>query len=532
MFPLRKIKVPVVALAAVVIATSVGLHASAGVTADVLLSRGAPVITSSVESSSFLGKNAVDGSTSTRWASAEYIDPQWIRVDLGQPSAVNRLKLNWEVAYAKSYRIEISDDGANFRTLKTITTGDGGIDDHTGLAANGRYVRVVGTQRGTPWGYSLWEMEVFGVSGSTGDTQAPTVPTNLAAGTVTSTTVDLTWTASTDNVGVSGYDVFRNGTFVASVAENRFSDTALTPQTAYSYTVLAKDPNNNKSAQSAPLSVTTAAGPTGVFVLAAAGDIADQCTASSSSCVHPKTAKVVDFIKPVNVITMGDNQYDDAHYSDFTSYFNTSWGRFKSIMKPSVGNHETYSSPAYDGYHRYFGAIARPNGKRYYSWERGNWHFIALDSTEDSPGLVESAQHTWLKADLAANTKKCVAAYFHHPRFSSGARGDNDKMATMWNILVDNKVDLVLNGHDHHYERFVAQDKYGKPTAAGTTMIIGGMGGTDNFYPVHAEHEATAKTITDTHGVIKLTMTDNSFTSQLIGLNNTVLDSSPTTTCH
>ncbi|MFC0626277.1 discoidin domain-containing protein [Kribbella deserti] len=529
MFPLRRLKVPMVSIVVLTIATTVGLQSSSGATtADVLLSRNAIVATSSIEGASYVGEYAVDGSTTTRWASAEGVDPQWIRIDLGQPSAVSRLKLNWEVAYAKSYRIETSDDGVNFRTVKTITSGDGGIDDHTGLAANGRYVRVVGTQRGTTYGYSLWELEVYGVSGSTGDTQAPTVPTNLAAGAITGSSIALSWTASTDNVGVSGYDVFRNGVFVASVPENTYNDTGLTPQTAYTYTVRALDPNNNKSAQSAPITATTAAGATGQFVIAAAGDIADRCTASSSTCVHPKTANVVDFIKPVNVITMGDNQYSNAHYSDFTSYFDKSWGRFKSIMKPSVGNHETYSSPAYDGYHRYFGAIARPDGKRYYSWERGNWHFIALDSTE----LTSTTQHAWLRNDLLNNTKKCVAAYYHHPRFSSGDHGDNSGAATIWGILVDNKVDLVLNGHDHHYERFVPQDKAGKPNPAGPLQIIGGNGGTNSLRDVHAEHEATAKTITKTHGVRKLTMTDNTFTSQLIGLNNEVLDSSPTTTCH
>ncbi|TDU90311.1 3',5'-cyclic AMP phosphodiesterase CpdA [Kribbella voronezhensis] len=511
----------------------VGLSASAQTAADSLLSQRKPVLTSSVETSSYGGSLAVDGSLSTRWASAEGVDPQWIRVDLGQAATVHRVKLTWEVAYGKDYRVEVSDDGTTFTTIKDVVGGNGATDDLTGLTGHGRYVRVVGTKRGTSYGYSLWELEVYGSTDSTGDTQAPTVPTGLAATGVTATTATLNWTPSTDNVGVSSYDVLRNGAVIANVAQPPYNDTGLSASTAYSYTVKARDLAGNVSAASAALAVQTPAGGGGQFVIAAAGDIAEQCTASSSSCAHPKTAALVQAMNPANVITMGDNQYDDAHLSDFQNYYDKTWGKFKAITKPIPGNHETYDDTPFDGYHKYFGSIATPQGKNYYSWDRGNWHFIALDSNDfvTHDNLAEPAQLTWLKQDLASNTKGCIAAYYHHPRFSSGDHGDNPDSALLWQTLVGAKVDLVLNGHDHHYERFYPQNVDGQKDPNGPVQIIGGTGGA-SFYPVHAAHAATAKLIHDKNGVLKLSMTDNTFTEQLIGVDNTVLDSSPTYTCH
>jgi hypothetical protein len=509
-------------------------NATAGTTAEVLLSQQKPVLTSSNESSSLTGDKAVDGSATTRWASLEGVDQQWIRVDLGQAATVNRVKLTWEAAYAKAYRIEVSDNGTDFSTVKTVTNGNGATDDLTGLGGHGRYVRLVGTQRATSYGYSLFELEVYGTNDSSGDAQAPTVPTGLKSTAVTATSAALSWTASTDNVGVSGYDVLRDGTVVATSATTQYNDTGLTADTSYQYAVRARDLAGNVSGSGAAITVKTSVGGTGSFVLAAAGDIAKQCPVSDSACIHPKTARLVDFIKPANVITMGDNQYDDAHLSDFQNYFDKSWGRFKSIMKPIPGNHETYDDVPYDGYHKYFGSIATPQGKNYYSWEKGNWHFIALDSNDfvhDDKAAAEAPQLTWLKADLAKNTKGCIAAYYHHPRFSSGEHGDNPDAAQLWDVLVDSKVDLVLNGHDHHYERFLPQNKQGQADPNGPVEIVGGMGGMD-LYSVNPAHPTTAKLIQGQFGVLKLSMTDTTFQSQLIGLDQQVLDSSPTYSCH
>ncbi len=125
------------------------------------LARSRPVSVSSVETGNVLvGANAVDGDPATRWGS-QYADPQWLSVDLGSVKTLSQVRLHWEVAYARTYRIETSTDGAAWNPVWSTTAGDGGVDDITLPAGtSGRHVRVYGTERGTGWGYSLWEVEV------------------------------------------------------------------------------------------------------------------------------------------------------------------------------------------------------------------------------------------------------------------------------------------------------------------------------------------------------------------------------------
>ena len=114
-----------------------------------------------MENASFPASNAVDASTTTRWSSA-FSDPQWITVDLGATYTINRVRLVWEAAYGSAYQIQTSSDGTTWTTVRSVTGGNGGEDDNTGLNASARYVRINGTARGTAWGYSLFTFEVYG----------------------------------------------------------------------------------------------------------------------------------------------------------------------------------------------------------------------------------------------------------------------------------------------------------------------------------------------------------------------------------
>lgn len=120
-----------------------------------------PAVASSAENSSLTAPNAVDGHTGTRWSS-RFSDPQWIQVDLGATYAINRIVLRWEAAYGRAYQIQVSDDASSWTTIYTTSSGNGGVDDLSGLSGSGRFVRMYGTTRGTPWGYSLWEFEIYG----------------------------------------------------------------------------------------------------------------------------------------------------------------------------------------------------------------------------------------------------------------------------------------------------------------------------------------------------------------------------------
>ncbi|MBB5872518.1 hypothetical protein F4553_005952 [Allocatelliglobosispora scoriae] len=545
--------------------------------ADVLLSRGRPATASSSEISTFGPDRAVDGSGTTRWASAEGSDPQWIRVDLGAVVAVNRVKLVWEEAYGSAYRLETSTDGTGWTTVKTVTGENGGTDDHTGLTATGRYLRVYGTARGTAYGYSLWELEVYGpgsVPPDPGGTEFQAENATLSQAAVVTNHTGYTGTGFVDYTNVVGGYVewsvtasaagprsitlrYSNGTtvgrpmtitvngsavatglaFTSTATWDTWADVTITATlTAGANTIRATATTANGGPNVDKLTLGGAGTPSpspsssgnGTFVVAAAGDIADQCTASSSSCQHPKTAALVTAMNPAFVITMGDNQYDDARLSDFQNYYDKSWGAFKAKTHPAPGNHETYDpAGSMVGYRSYFGAIAYPQGKSYYSYDQGNWHFIVLDSNT----FDQAAQITWLRSDLAATAKGCIAAYWHHPLFSSGEHGNDPVSKPVWQILYDAHADLILNGHDHHYERFGPQNPTAAADPAGMVELLGGMGGAPPYEIVNPQPNSL-KRLTGVYGVVKLTFTNTTFGWQLIGTDSAVKDTSPTYTCH
>jgi hypothetical protein len=137
-----------------------------------------PVIVSSVENTALAGKNAVDGNYSTRWSSA-HSDPQYIVVDLGSVKTLHDLLLYWEAAYAKVYQVMVSDDNVNFKTIFTESNGDGGIDKIV-TSEQCRYVKIFGVERGTQWGYSLYEIVVHAESTSDAGITMPPVPSSFA----------------------------------------------------------------------------------------------------------------------------------------------------------------------------------------------------------------------------------------------------------------------------------------------------------------------------------------------------------------
>ncbi len=498
--------------------------------ADQLLSGGKPAASSSDEDSTLTAAKAVDGNPSTRWASAEGSDPQWIRIDLGATARISRVRIAWEAAYAKAYRIEVSPDRSTWTTLYSTSAGDGGVDDRQGLTGSGRYVRVYGTARGTAWGYSAYEVEVYGAITGGGDTQPPTAPANLRATGTTANSVSLTWDAATDNVGVTGYNILRGGVIVGNTTgATSYSDTGLAAATTYTYTVKAKDAAGNDSPGSNQVSARTQPG-TGALTVVAAGDIAQQCTASQSTCAHPKTAARVEAINPDLVVTMGDSQYDDGTWDDYTRYYDKTWGRFKAKTRPTPGNHDTYDDAGFEyAYKRYFGPLATPQGKTFYSYDVGNWHFVALDS--NLPLTASSEQIAWLKADLAANSKGCVAAYWHHPLFSSGSHGNNPVSKAAWQELYRARADLNLVGHDHHYERFAPQDPDAKADPNGIVEIVGGMAGASPYDIKNVQPNSQFR-LSGTYGVVRLTLTDSTFSWQLVQDNGQIRDTSPTYTCH
>ncbi len=210
--------------------------------------------------------------------------------------------------------------------------------------------------------------------------------------------------------------------------------------------------------------------------IAAAGDIA--CDPASNTgapalCDQAATATLIGALHPNAVLPLGDNQYEKGSLAAYQSVFNATWGRFKSIMFPAIGNHE-YLTPGAAGYFGYFGNIAP-----YYSWQLGAWHMISLDSECSFVGGcgAGSRQESWLRSDLAAHQGQCILAYWHEPRWSSGQLGDATQMAVIWNDLVAAHASVVLSGHNHDYEHFVPLNAAGQPDPAGVAEFVAGTGG-------------------------------------------------------
>ncbi len=260
---------------------------------------------------------------------------------------------------------------------------------------------------------------------------------------------------------------------------------------------------------------TTARGPVpdGSAVVAAAGDIA--CTPgeapSDAGCRMSDTAALVEAAAPAAVLTLGDNQYELGRLDAFRNSYDASWGRFKAITHPSAGNHEFAGGKA-DGYFDYFGAAAGPRGRGWYSFDIAGWHLVALNSNCSiiggcGPG---SPQYKWLEADLAASKATCTLAYWHHPRFSSGFHGDDESVGPLWELLEVDSAELVLSGHDHHYERFAALAPDGTPDPDGIRQFVVGTGGR-SLYPTIRLHAGSEVRRVATYGILVLTLSPGSY---------------------
>lgn len=247
-------------------------------------------------------------------------------------------------------------------------------------------------------------------------------------------------------------------------------------------------------------------------VLVGAGDIADCRDLSGAEA----TAKLLQQI-PGTVMAVGDLAYPDGSVENFHCYDKT-WGPVKARTRPAAGNHEFHvagGTPYFD----YFGASAGDSKDGYYSYELGTWHIVVLNSEcKDVGGCdADSRQVQWLRADLAAHPAACTLAYWHKPLFSSGsAHGNDPEMRPLWQALYDANADVVINGHDHDYERFAPQTPDGRSDAArGIREFVVGTGG-KNHRPIILAKPNSESRNADAYGVLKLTLRVGAYDWQFI----------------
>jgi acid phosphatase type 7 len=229
------------------------------------------------------------------------------------------------------------------------------------------------------------------------------------------------------------------------------------------------------------------------------------------------------------VFTAGDNAYPNGSTSDYSNNYAPNWGRHKARTRPSPGNRE-YNSGG-DGYYAYFGSLAGPSGRGYYSYDLGAWHIISLNSLVASS--ASSSQGVWLAQDLAATTKRCIIAYWHYPRFSSSSNhGSDPTMNDFWIPLYAKGATIVISGHDHTYERFSPQTPSGAsdPTR-GIREFVVGTGGASSYGFGSALPNSDVRN-SGTDGVLKLTLSDGSYTWEFIPVSGSSFKDSGSGTCH
>lgn len=240
------------------------------------------------------------------------------------------------------------------------------------------------------------------------------------------------------------------------------------------------------------LALTSPLAPTKVErTVAAVGDLVcpPEQPQTLISCRHQSVSDLLVADESLqNVLLLGDLQYQNGELVGFRNGYEKSYGRLNSMAIPTPGNHD-YNTKGAAGYFEYFGARAHLETNGYYSVDLSpSWHLVVLNSNCDAIGGCgpNSPQHRWLVANLAANKKPCLAAIWHHPLFTSSPRGSNKFVRPLWEALDAAKADVILNGHEHNYERFALQDANGTAAVDGIRQFVVGTGGI-NSYPTAAK---------------------------------------------
>lgn len=254
----------------------------------------------------------------------------------------------------------------------------------------------------------------------------------------------------------------------------------------------------------------------GEHVLVGAGDIAD-CRSTTADA----TAKIVEAVlaRSANALafTAGDNAYENGTLEEFNRCYAPTWGRFVDRTAPVAGNHE-YNTKHAVGHFAYFGKRAGSRDEPWRALTKGAWQVLLLDSNCDEVGgcAPGSPQARWLATELSRTSKaKCTVAIWHHPRFSSGPHGNDARTQGLWQQLVDAKAELIITGHDHHYERL--------HSARGTTSFVVGTGGR-HAYPVVGAAPGSVVRIGGVPGVIVVFLDDDGWRAFFVDTAGKVRD--------
>jgi hypothetical protein len=234
------------------------------------------------------------------------------------------------------------------------------------------------------------------------------------------------------------------------------------------------------------------------------------------------------------IFTLGDSSNDTGTAEDYANCYDPSWGKLKDRTYPAIGNHDQIADPDAHPFFDYFGAAAHPDSHAYYWLDLGAWHVVVLNAECSLAGGcgASSPQVTWLRDNLAETTKKCILAIFHQPLFTSGTQSETPGMIEFWKALYDFRADVILNGHNHNYERFALQDPNRSPVPDGIREFVVGTGGAslDNSTLPLAPNEQVRSAAA--YGYLKLILNSDSYDWQFVAQPGKTLNDSGHTACH
>ncbi len=430
---------------------------------------------------------------------------------------------NTTLKMASFYKLASSSEPASYSwTLGSSQTATGGISDYTGVdgsnpidassgTVNGNTSTASFTQVTTHFPYDMLVAMVGAVGNTTitppsGFTEAYERPDRY-------TNMGPSVEASRLRKGPMG------ATSVGSAKEDTLSNTNLTQ-------LIALRPAGY-------LSSPTPTPPPAPITIVAVGDMECQ----TANCNGVQTPQQVSQINPAMLFPVGDLVWI-GYYTNFTDFYNPLWGAFRSISHPAIGNHDGKT-----GYYNYWNGLSATNGRAgptnlgWYSFTKGTWHFVVLNSNcvgaipqvSCAPG---SPQINWLASDLAAHPSLCTIAFMHIPYYTSGTN-QFPELQTIFQTLYKYHVELLITGHTHYYQRFYPQDGNGNRDANGVAEIVVGTGGGDLSY-VQSKPSAPnqAVQIGQVFGVLKMALYTSSYSFRFLPAPGYTGSDSGSANCH
>jgi hypothetical protein len=273
--------------------------------------------------------------------------------------------------------------------------------------------------------------------------------------------------------------------------------------------------------------------PAGSVVVLAAGDVA-RCDALGDD----STATLIDSILRADsaagledfVAAIGDLAYDSGTQDEYDECWGASWGAsslIKSRIRPAAGNHD-YETPGAGPYFRTFGALAGDPGRGYYAYEAGYWRVIVLNSeilfNQEFSEEDRIAQEQWLSSELRDHAARCTMAYYHRPLLSSGFHGGTSEMLSLFSMLYSEGVEVVVAGHEHHYERFAPMSPTGLVDSTnGVTQFVVGTGGATLRRLIRPLAQSRYQ-IQGRWGILRLVLSKDAWQSDFIDAGGAVWD--------